>query len=70
MPTPSSLYDMADRLAGGDLETRLRNWRNDGETFAEIAFRLRGDGVTVTHETVRNWCITLGIHEPVTGGAA
>jgi intein-encoded DNA endonuclease-like protein len=37
----------------------LAAWRHDGDTFTEIAWRLRTDhGITVSAETVRQWCST------------
>lgn len=60
------VYDLAETIVGGDLESKLRTWRESGETFADITHRLHEDGVTVTHETVRAWCIRLGIHAPET----
>jgi hypothetical protein len=59
----SSLFDLADQNLSGELESLLREWRTDGLTFADIAHQLRTEHeITVTHETVRAWCVKLGIH--------
>lgn len=39
----------------------LAIWRYEGDTFTEIAWRLRTDyGITVSAETVRQWCADDG----------
>lgn len=59
----SSLYELADRVLDGQLIALLTEWRANGLTFADIAHELRTEHeITVTHETVRAWCIRLGIH--------
>lgn len=63
----SSTFHAWDRALDGQLEQKLRDWRDDESqlTFSEIAVRLRLDhDIHVTDETVRRWCIDLGIHEP------
>ncbi len=56
------LYPLADLALDGKLGDRLRTLRNEKVSFQEIAYDLRADGVTVSGETVRQWCIQLGIH--------
>jgi hypothetical protein len=55
------IYPLIDRALGGTLEARLRLLREAGESYDEIAHDLRGDNITVSGETVRKWCIDLGI---------
>lgn len=66
MEPPSSLYTLADKLLDGDLEQTLRTARDNGTPFDAIARDLHAQGVSVTGETVRNWCIRFGIHAPET----
>jgi hypothetical protein len=48
---------LVDRLIPGGLEPFLRSARDGGETFNDIAFRLRAEhDIKVTEETVRRWC--------------
>jgi len=51
---------MADRLAGGDLDSTLRQMKANGDSFNTIAKRLYADyGVDVTGQTVANWLKAL-----------
>jgi len=54
-----SRYDLTDRLLGGTLADRLAAARADGTSFDDIAFSLRADGIEVSGETVRQWCLSL-----------
>lgn len=58
------IYPLIDRALGGRLESRLRLLRESGISYDLIAISLRDDSVTVSGETVRKWCIELGI-EPM-----
>lgn len=61
----SRTFRIADSLLGGDLDRSLRRWRKAGCSFDHIASELASTyGVTVTAETVRVWCMDLGIHQP------
>lgn len=54
---PTSTAVLVDRLIPGGLEPFLREARDSGETFLDIAFRLRAEhDIRVTEETVRRWC--------------
>jgi hypothetical protein len=61
-----------------DAETALPNlagclasWRDTGHTFAEIAWRLRTDhSITVSAETVRQWCNDDNVAVSPTGDEA
>lgn len=55
------IYPLIDRALGGTLEARLRQLRSEGTSYDEIAIELRGDSVTVSGETIRKWCLELGI---------
>jgi hypothetical protein len=61
-----SQFHLFDRIVGGTLEARLREHRAAGLSYEAVARRLETDGVSVTGETVRRWCLDLG----VTDGAA
>jgi DNA-binding transcriptional MerR regulator len=57
---------MTDRLAGGNLEERIRTLRNEGLSFDAIAARLYAEHqIEVTGTTIRSWAKQLGI-EPAT----
>ncbi len=52
---------MADRLTGGQLDTLLATWRNEGLSLRQIADRLQAEhSVSVTHMTVRSWLNEAG----------
>lgn len=58
-------FDLFDRLMGGRLERRLRSLADEGHTYVRMAERLRSDNdIDVSHETVRRWCLDLGIENP------
>lgn len=63
---------MADRLLNGRLASLLREFRHQHLGTEDIARRLYAEaGVEVSGETVRRWCIDLGIALPAdTEGAA
>lgn len=64
-----STFPIFDQAIGGGLETLLKEWRKPDPpmSFAEIAHTLRAEHeVLVTDETVRRWCVELGIHDPKT----
>ena len=44
-----------DRIHEGRLRPLLREWSNEGLSFDEMAYRLRGIGVTASRTTVRRW---------------
>lgn len=53
---------MADQVAGGNLESRMRELRAEGHSFNAIAARLYAEsGVEVTGATVGTWAKKLGI---------
>lgn len=54
-------YPLIDRILDGQLEQRLREARRDGKSFFSISNELARDGITVTPQTVKNWCDALGI---------
>lgn len=54
-----SLFPLFDRILDGTLADRLRDARQQGLSYNEIAIRLRDDGVKVTGETVRRWVLDL-----------
>jgi hypothetical protein len=56
---------MADRLLGGRLLELLREYRRQQLGTEAIASRLYAEaGVEVSGETVRRWCLALGIPLP------
>lgn len=62
---PASTFHLYDRIVGGDLGQRLAAWREEGETYDDIAFALRTDfDVKVSPSTVHRWCRDLGIPTP------
>lgn len=59
MPTTFPTYD---RIVPGGLEQLLRTARDDGASLRTIVTRLSIEhDITVSVETVRNWCLKLGI---------
>lgn len=65
---PTDTSKLVDRLIPGGLGPYLTAARGAGDTFAEIAFRLRTDhAIEVTQETVRRWC---GMYVQAEDGAA
>jgi hypothetical protein len=64
VPDLGTVYPLANRILDGRLRTMLRRWRHQGLSYAQIAYKLHGDhGITVSDETVRMWCLRLGIDE-------
>lgn len=60
MRTPTPLFRMADKMAGGRLAEIIANGRAEGLSFDDIARRLYADfGIEVTRQTVANWCPDL-----------
>lgn len=54
---PTDTRALIDRLIPGGLDAFLTSARSNGETFGDIAFRLRAEhDIKVTQETVRRWC--------------
>lgn len=72
MAKKPSVLPLADRILKGRLTERLRQERAEDRSFEQIARGLAADGIDVSGETVRKWCIELGLHtvEPELGGAA
>jgi hypothetical protein len=63
--------DLVDRVLGGRLETLLRQWAADDLALIDIVFRLRQDhDIKVSTETVRRWCMELGIEKGSTSAGA
>ena len=61
--TRRAMFPLVDRALGGDLEARLREWRTTSPptSYEQIGHLLRSEDVVVSSETVRRWCIELGI---------
>lgn len=59
--TQRSTFPLHDRLVDGDLKAILTDYRLSGESFVEIAFKLRSQGIEVSPSTVHRWCHDLGI---------
>lgn len=58
---PKDTFPLADRALGGTLTKRLRRWHNEGKSLHGISALLRDEGIEVSTETVRRWCIREGI---------
>lgn len=55
---PTDTSKLVDRLIPGGLAAYLTEARENGQTFADITFRLRTEhDIEVTQETVRRWCL-------------
>lgn len=68
---PRTIFPIVDLALGGQLEARLRAWREEPKTsYDEIANTIRAEGVDLNGETVRRWCIDLGIEPDPSGEAA
>jgi hypothetical protein len=64
VPDLGTVYPLANRILDGRLRSMLRRWRTKGLSHAQIAYKLRADhDITVSDETVRMWCLRLGIDE-------
>jgi len=61
LPPKSGAYRMAEKVVNGNMPIFLEVARADGRSYRDIAEALAGDGVDVSHETVRGWAIRLGI---------
>lgn len=59
-------WQIVDLALGGTLEDDFGRMRAEGQSFDDIARWLDTRGVDVTGETVRSWCIGMGIHQPET----
>lgn len=57
----ASTWDLADRLYDGKLAVRLATEVAAGDSFDTIAQRLTAEGIEVSRETVRRWCVEQGI---------
>ncbi len=59
----TQVLKFADRALGGRLPLILAQYREEGMSFRSMAKRLSADhAVEVTGETIRAWCLDLGIH--------
>lgn len=54
-----SRYDLANLALGGRLPEILAEARGAGTTYDDIALALRLQGVEVSGETVRQWCLEV-----------
>lgn len=54
-------YPLIDRILDGQLEARLRASRSAGLSYFTLASEFTSEGFAVSPETVRAWCIELGI---------
>jgi hypothetical protein len=62
---------LVDRVLGGGLCDFLQSHRDSGDSFATIARVLYTEhDIDVTAETVRVWCIDLGVAEAPDRAAA
>lgn len=60
MAVDSSLYRMADRMAGGALGAILGGLKASGASFDTIAKRLYAEhGIDVSSQTVANWLAAM-----------
>lgn len=51
-----STFPLADRAAGGRLAELIARYRGEGESFEDIAYKLRQDhGIVTSSATVRRW---------------
>lgn len=61
----STVWRMADELAGGNLAEILRQKRAERKSLTRISRELHAlHRIDVTPQTVGNWCDTLGIEKP------
>lgn len=58
-----STFPLYDRILEGELESILRDLRDDGASYETIAVKLHDHDVRVAHTTVRRWCQDLGIEQ-------
>jgi len=58
------MLSLVDRALGGTLTERLVRQRKAGLSYDDIAHELRAeDRIVVSGETVRQWCLTLGVDD-------
>lgn len=64
--TPNTpLWRMADRMAGGNLLTKLTDYRDALGSWESVAMRLfADDGIEVSPQTLRTWARQLGLDAP------
>jgi hypothetical protein len=58
---PPNAYDWANERLDGGLPEFLAEQLAAGASHEDIAFALRDHDITVSRETVRRWCNTLGL---------
>lgn len=57
-------YPLIDRILDGQLERRLRAARKRKVSYFTLAAQFTSEGFAVSPETVRAWCVELGIEKP------
>ena len=55
----TSTLDLYDRLLDGQMRVLLRQWRAEGLSLDEMAYRLRDLDVTASRSTVGRWLKVL-----------
>lgn len=65
MTPRTTVWKMADERLAGRLAERIAELREEGMSWREMSQVLYGEGVPVTHETLRNWARQLGIEPEV-----
>lgn len=55
----TSTLDLYDRLLAGQMRVLLRQWRDEGLSLDEMAYRLRDLDVTASRSTVGRWLKVL-----------
>ena len=55
----TSTLDLYDRLLDGQVRVQLRQWREEGLSLDEMAYRLRDMEVTASRSTVGRWLKAL-----------
>ena len=55
----TSTLDLYDRLLDGQVRVLLRQWREEGLSLDEMAYRLRDMDVTASRSTVGRWLKVL-----------
>lgn len=62
VPLPTgTIYPLANKALDGKLAARLSQGRAEGLSFYDLRDELRDQGIAVSHETVRRWCMELEI---------
>lgn len=59
MQPTGTIYPLADKALEGKLAARLAAGRAEGLSYYELRDELRDQGIAVSHETVRRWCLEL-----------